>query len=319
MFTTPRLIVIALCAALNVAIGTVVYLVKLPIYLDFDRHHPVRPAARSGALGRLRVRVLCRHHRHPHHRPPGQSLSSLVPVHRRRDCAGFRIPHGRGRHDISRPADGNRHLCGARAHLRYRHRAGRGGRLGAGRGLSVRRRDRQRIDLHRRVVPQDGPAAVERGAPVGTCGRADRQDPAGAARRTPLSCHAGRLHRDAAGATSPPGRCRDDAERSHHLRPRRHRRHRGDRTSRRPHDHAGAMCRLRGDRAARSRRQGAGLVGGDRGAARRVPGPRVGGHDGPLAGRNGRRARRHAHGGIRLCSHDLPATVSHRARDPARW
>jgi energy-coupling factor transport system substrate-specific component len=34
MFTTPRLIVIALCAALNVAIGTVVYLIKLPIYLD---------------------------------------------------------------------------------------------------------------------------------------------------------------------------------------------------------------------------------------------------------------------------------------------
>jgi energy-coupling factor transport system substrate-specific component len=34
MFTTPRLIVIALCAALNFAIGTIVYLVKLPIYLD---------------------------------------------------------------------------------------------------------------------------------------------------------------------------------------------------------------------------------------------------------------------------------------------
>ena len=34
MFTTPRLILIALCAALNVAVGTVVYLIKLPIYLD---------------------------------------------------------------------------------------------------------------------------------------------------------------------------------------------------------------------------------------------------------------------------------------------
>jgi energy-coupling factor transport system substrate-specific component len=34
MFTTPRLIVIALCAALNCAVGTVVYLIKLPIYLD---------------------------------------------------------------------------------------------------------------------------------------------------------------------------------------------------------------------------------------------------------------------------------------------
>jgi energy-coupling factor transport system substrate-specific component len=34
MFTTPRLIVIALGAALNCSIGTIVYLVKLPIYLD---------------------------------------------------------------------------------------------------------------------------------------------------------------------------------------------------------------------------------------------------------------------------------------------
>ena len=34
MLTTPRLIVIALCAALNVSLGTVVYLIKLPIYLD---------------------------------------------------------------------------------------------------------------------------------------------------------------------------------------------------------------------------------------------------------------------------------------------
>ena len=34
MLTTPRLIVIALCAALNFALGTVVYLIKLPIYLD---------------------------------------------------------------------------------------------------------------------------------------------------------------------------------------------------------------------------------------------------------------------------------------------
>jgi energy-coupling factor transport system substrate-specific component len=34
MFTTPRLVVIALCAALNFSIGSVVYLIKLPIYLD---------------------------------------------------------------------------------------------------------------------------------------------------------------------------------------------------------------------------------------------------------------------------------------------
>jgi energy-coupling factor transport system substrate-specific component len=34
MFTTPRLVLIALCAALNVAVGSIVYLLKLPIYLD---------------------------------------------------------------------------------------------------------------------------------------------------------------------------------------------------------------------------------------------------------------------------------------------
>jgi len=34
MFTTPRLVAIALCAALNFAIGNIVYLIKLPIYLD---------------------------------------------------------------------------------------------------------------------------------------------------------------------------------------------------------------------------------------------------------------------------------------------
>lgn len=34
MFTTPRLIAIALGAALNFSIGTIVYLIKLPIYLD---------------------------------------------------------------------------------------------------------------------------------------------------------------------------------------------------------------------------------------------------------------------------------------------
>jgi len=34
MFTTPRLILIALGAALNCSIGTIVYMVKLPIYLD---------------------------------------------------------------------------------------------------------------------------------------------------------------------------------------------------------------------------------------------------------------------------------------------
>ena len=34
MFTTPRLVAIALCAALNFSIGNIVYLIKLPVYLD---------------------------------------------------------------------------------------------------------------------------------------------------------------------------------------------------------------------------------------------------------------------------------------------
>jgi energy-coupling factor transport system substrate-specific component len=34
MLTNPRLMAIALCAALNFSIGSIVYLVKLPIYLD---------------------------------------------------------------------------------------------------------------------------------------------------------------------------------------------------------------------------------------------------------------------------------------------
>jgi energy-coupling factor transport system substrate-specific component len=34
MFTTPRLVAIALCAALNFAIGVMVYLIKLPVFLD---------------------------------------------------------------------------------------------------------------------------------------------------------------------------------------------------------------------------------------------------------------------------------------------
>src|SRR5258707_10639929 len=34
MITTPRLIIFGLGAALNVSIGTIVYLIKLPVYLD---------------------------------------------------------------------------------------------------------------------------------------------------------------------------------------------------------------------------------------------------------------------------------------------
>ena len=34
VFTTPRLVAIALCASLNIAIGSIVYVLKMPIYLD---------------------------------------------------------------------------------------------------------------------------------------------------------------------------------------------------------------------------------------------------------------------------------------------
>jgi energy-coupling factor transport system substrate-specific component len=70
MLTTPRLIVIALCAALNFSIGTVVYLIKLPIYLDqigtilcvlllaFDRRAAFLCACLAGAIAVLITGVL---------------------------------------------------------------------------------------------------------------------------------------------------------------------------------------------------------------------------------------------------------------------
>ena len=63
MFTTPRLVAIALCAALNFAIGNIVYLIKLPIYLDSigtilcalmifpDRRAALVCASIAGAIG----------------------------------------------------------------------------------------------------------------------------------------------------------------------------------------------------------------------------------------------------------------------------
>ena len=70
MLTTPRLIVVALCAALNFAVGTIVYLIKLPIYLDeigtilcalllaFDRRAAFVCACLAGAIGMLITGVL---------------------------------------------------------------------------------------------------------------------------------------------------------------------------------------------------------------------------------------------------------------------
>jgi energy-coupling factor transport system substrate-specific component len=70
MLTTPRLIAIALCAALNFSVGTIVYLIKLPIYLDqigtilcalllaADRRIAALCACLAGAIGVLITGVL---------------------------------------------------------------------------------------------------------------------------------------------------------------------------------------------------------------------------------------------------------------------
>ena len=70
MLTTPRLVVIALCAALNFSVGSIVYLIKLPIYLDqigtilcvlllaFDRRAAFLCACLAGAIAVLITGVL---------------------------------------------------------------------------------------------------------------------------------------------------------------------------------------------------------------------------------------------------------------------
>ena len=75
MFTTPRLVAIALCAALNFAIGNIVYLVKLPIYLDSigtilcalllaaDRKAAFVCACLAGGIGILISGLLLKHTR----------------------------------------------------------------------------------------------------------------------------------------------------------------------------------------------------------------------------------------------------------------
>src|SRR5262249_34132321 len=82
--------------------------------------------------------------------------------------------------------------------LRSRDRAGVRRDVGAGGGLSIRRRHRERIGLHRGAVPQGRKAGVERGAALGPRRGAVRQDPAGAVRRLALPRHPAGLHRHAA-------------------------------------------------------------------------------------------------------------------------
>jgi len=63
MFTTPRLVAIALCAALNFAIGNIVYLIKLPIYLDSIG---TNPCARLLIVPDRTAAIVCAFHRRIH-------------------------------------------------------------------------------------------------------------------------------------------------------------------------------------------------------------------------------------------------------------
>ena len=160
MFTTPRLVAIALCAALNFAIGNIVYLVKLPIYLDSigtilcallifpDRLAAIACAFIAGFIGG------------DPHRPHAQSVPALVHSDGSVDRARLRAAHrARDRNIPGAPA--LRPALPRHGHrVRPRHRHCVGHRLGAGRGLSVRRRHRQRQRVRGRVLPQDRPAAA---------------------------------------------------------------------------------------------------------------------------------------------------------------
>ena len=108
MFTTPRLIVIALCAALNFALGTVVYLVKLPIYLNSVGTILCALLLAPARWAAFVCACLAGIDRRPHHGRPVQSVPSLVPAHGRGDRARLGIPHRRRRRHVPRPADADR-------------------------------------------------------------------------------------------------------------------------------------------------------------------------------------------------------------------
>ena len=64
MLTTPRLIAIALCAALNFAVGSIVYLDQASDLSQFDRDDPVRLADLSRPQGRVRLLISGRDDQH---------------------------------------------------------------------------------------------------------------------------------------------------------------------------------------------------------------------------------------------------------------
>ena len=155
MFTTPRLIAIALCAALNFAVGAIVYLVKLPIYMDSVGTilcamliFPDRWAAFVCALiaGLAGVAVI------------GLSVNPFLPwfsltvvaialVSAFLTASGGDVYRARPLQPVA--------FIDPRRHLRRRDRRHRGHRIGAGGGLSVRRRHRVGFGVHRGIFPQD--------------------------------------------------------------------------------------------------------------------------------------------------------------------
>ena len=160
MFTTPRLVAIALCAALNFAIGNVVYLVKLPIYLDSigtilcallifpDRLAAICCAFIAGFIGVILSGLVINPFL------PWFSFTVLAIVLVSALLTARATETFRARPLQPLP------FFGKVVDLRRHHRHRVGDRLGAGRGLSVRRRHRQRQRLRGRVLPQDRRAAA---------------------------------------------------------------------------------------------------------------------------------------------------------------
>ena len=155
MFTTPRLVAIALCAALNFAIGNVVYLVKLPIYLDSigtilcallifpDRMAAICCAFIAGFIGVILS---------------GLVINPFLPwftftVLAIALVSALLTANATGTFRAQPLAAAAVLRQGDRLRRHHRHRVG--DRLRAGRGLPVRRRHRLGQRLRGRVLPQD--------------------------------------------------------------------------------------------------------------------------------------------------------------------
>src|SRR5215469_13497123 len=160
MFTTPRLILIALGAALNCSIGTIVYMVKLPIYLDSIGTiltvlllAPDRMAAFfcAWAAGWASLAV-------------SGLVNPFLPWFALTDVAiaGRGARRGGRRKNLPRAAAAQRAVRRAGDPVRRRRRHRVGGGLGPGGGLLVRRRHRLRLCLRGRALPQVGAAPDER-------------------------------------------------------------------------------------------------------------------------------------------------------------